>query len=52
MWQISWLALNYYSVAISERGDISEPFPTKTYGYWSWRRVADMLPLDFEPEKK
>ena len=52
MWQISWLALNYFSVAISVRGDISEPFPTKTYGYWSWRRVADMLPLDFEPEKK
>lgn len=52
MWQISWLSLNYYSVTISDRGDISEPFPTKTYGYWSWRRVADMLPLDFEPEKK
>ena len=49
--QVSWLALNYFSVGINDRGYINEAFPTKVHGYWSWRRVGDMLPLDFEPEK-
>jgi hypothetical protein len=49
--QVSWLALNYFAVGINERGTINEAFPTKVYGYWSWRRVGDMLPLDFDPEK-
>ena len=50
--QVSWISLNYLAVGISERGFINEAFPTKVYGYWSWRRVGDMLPLDFEPEKE
>ncbi|MCX6134342.1 MAG: carboxypeptidase-like regulatory domain-containing protein [Ignavibacteriales bacterium] len=50
--QVSWFTLNYLAVGINERGFINEEFPTKIYGYWSWRRVGDMLPLDFEPEKK
>ncbi len=49
--QVSWFTLNYLAVGINERGFINEAFPTKVYGYWSWRRVGDMLPLDFEPEK-
>jgi hypothetical protein len=49
--QVSWFTLNYLAVGISDRGFINEAFPTKVYGYWSWRRVGDMLPLDFEPEK-
>jgi hypothetical protein len=50
--QVSWVTLNYLAVGINERGFINEAFPTKVYGYWSWRRVGDMLPLDFEPEKE
>jgi len=50
--QESWLALNTYTITITERGLISESFPTKTYGYWSWKRLADALPLDFEPEQE
>jgi hypothetical protein len=50
--QVSWFTLNYLAVGITERGFINEAFPTKVYGYWSWRRVGDMLPLDFEPEKE
>ena len=47
--QVSWFTLNYLAVGINDRGFINEAFPTKVYGYWSWKRVGDMLPLDFEP---
>lgn len=50
--QVSWAMLNYYAVGINNRGTINEAFPTKVYGYWAWRRVGDMLPLDFEPDKE
>jgi hypothetical protein len=50
--QVSWAILNYYAIGISDRGTINEAFATKVYGYWAWRRVGDMLPLDFEPEKE
>lgn len=50
--QVSWLALNTYMITITERGLINESFPTKVYGYWAWKRTADALPLDFEPEKE
>jgi hypothetical protein len=48
--QVSWLALNAYTITITERGLINESFPTKTWGYWAWKRTADALPLDFEPQ--
>jgi len=50
--QVSWFTLNYLAVGVNDRGFINEAFPTKVYGYWSWRRVGDMLPLDYEPEKE
>ena len=50
--QVSWLALNTYMITITERGLINESFPTKVFGYWAWKRTADALPLDFEPEKE
>jgi hypothetical protein len=50
--QVSWLALNTYTITITERGLVNESFPTKTYGYWAWKRTADALPLDFEPESE
>jgi len=49
--QVSWLTLNYLSVTITQNGLINEQFPTKVYGYWAWERMADALPLDYEPEK-
>jgi len=48
--QISWLTLNYYAVTITQNGLINEQFPTRVYGYWAWKRMADALPLDYEPE--
>jgi hypothetical protein len=49
--QVSWLILNYNFVTITQNGLIDEQFPTKVYGYWAWERMADALPLDYEPEK-
>jgi hypothetical protein len=49
--QVSWLALNSYTITITDRGLINESFPTKTWGYWAWKRTADALPLDFDPER-
>ena len=48
--QVSWVELNYDSVSVNSRGLIREGFPTKVYGYWAWKRLADLLPLDYEPE--
>jgi hypothetical protein len=47
--QVSWITLNYDGVRIDSRGLIKDWFPTKVYGYWAWKRVADALPLDYEP---
>jgi hypothetical protein len=49
--QVSWLELKYDSVSVSPRGIIRETFPTQVYGYWAWKRLADMLPLDYELEE-
>ena len=46
--QVSWLALNYDGVTIDSRGLIKDLFPTRIYGYWAWKRVADALPLDYD----
>jgi hypothetical protein len=48
--QISLLELNRDSITIDSRGAIQDTsFPVMTYGYWAWLRVANMLPLDYEP---
>lgn len=48
--QASWLGLNVQPITVNARGLIKEMWPTKIYGYWAWTRLADMLPLDFEPD--
>jgi hypothetical protein len=48
--QISWLSLNWGAITVNARGLIKEWFPTRVGGYWAWERVADALPLDYEPE--
>jgi hypothetical protein len=50
--QVSWLTLNREAVTINSRGLISEWFPTISYGYWAWQRMADALPLDYDPEQE
>jgi GWxTD domain-containing protein len=46
--QRSLIALNTYSVIVDSTGLIDNPFGLTIWGYWSWERVADMLPLDYE----
>lgn len=36
-------------VTIDARGSLSDPMAVITYGYWFWQRIADMLPLEYEP---
>jgi hypothetical protein len=47
--QTSWIRLNYRNLSLNSRGLIKEMLPLKAYGYWAWKRVGDLLPLDFEP---
>ena len=48
--QISWLQLNQKSVKINTLGHINDdPYALTTYGYWSWERLAEQLPLDYLP---
>jgi hypothetical protein len=49
--QISWIKLNYDAIRVNSQGLITEWFPTKLYGYWAWKRVADALPLDYEMQE-
>lgn len=47
---ISKLRLNYESVRINSQGIVRDWSPTRLYGYWAASRVADALPLDYEPD--
>jgi hypothetical protein len=47
---VSWLQLNQDSITFNASGSVKESTPTTTYGYWTWLRLADLLPLDYEPE--
>jgi hypothetical protein len=47
----SGIVLNYPSVTVNSRGVIKDWFPTKVYGYWAKGRIADALPLNFDPEE-
>ncbi len=48
---VSWLRLNHRSITINSYGLSMESLPTTAYGYWSWQRFADKLPLDYQPEE-
>jgi hypothetical protein len=48
---VSWLQLNLPAITISPAGLPEEFYPTRSYGYWAWLRLAETLPLDYEPGK-
>lgn len=48
--QTSWLALQKRSVIINSSGLIYDPLAFVVYGYWSFERIADTLPLEYIPE--
>lgn len=49
--QTSWLALKRPPVSIDEFGRLHDPLYVKTFGYWAWMRVAEMLPWEYDPDK-
>lgn len=51
-YQHSWLKINNISsILVNENGSTYAPRSCLTvYGYWFWERIADRLPLDYNPE--
>ncbi len=50
-YQTSWIKMIQDSVVFNINGHLYQPYSFTRYGYWSWERVAEMLPLDFKPVK-
>jgi hypothetical protein len=47
--QVSWLALNRLSALFTVDGHTVDSYSLKVYGYWAFERVAELLPMDYEP---
>lgn len=48
--QISVLRLLKRSVRLDLTGEIIDKFALTTYGYWSWERTADLVPINYDPK--
>jgi len=48
--QKSILQLKRRFVTLDNHGQIKEPLGLTTIGYWSWERVADLMPVDYDPK--
>ena len=49
MYQISWLALPNGSTVITSDGRVNDSFGLTKLGYWFFERVAEMLPMEYQP---
>ena len=47
--QRSWIALQARDVMIDADGNVDGPFVIQVTGYWTFLRVADLLPMDYHP---
>jgi hypothetical protein len=47
--QISWIVASRESVTINASGYIYDGYAVTVYGHWFSRRVAEMLPRDYQP---
>lgn len=47
--QTSFMRLNFPSVTVSSKGFFKESLAVTTFGYWSWERVAEYLPIEYKP---
>lgn len=47
--QISILRLLKGSLKLDLNGQILDKFAMTTYGYWSWERLADLVPVNYDP---
>lgn len=48
--QISWLQLDFSDVRMNIEGHVYDPYSFRTYGYWSYERLGEWLPLDYRPD--
>ncbi len=47
--QRSLVKLNVDTLVMNKSGTFHVPFGLRTYGYWAWEKVAEMLPFDYMP---
>ncbi len=48
--QISIVRLLRGSVRLDLSGEVMDKFGITKYGYWSWERTADLVPLNYDPQ--
>jgi len=47
--QVSYLQMRKDQVNVNTEGVLDDPLSIVTYGYMAWQRVADELPLEYDP---
>lgn len=48
--QISIVRLLRGAVKLDLSGEVMDRFGLATYGYWSWERLADLVPINYDPK--
>ena len=48
--QVSWLFARMDRIAFDKNGLFLKPDLVKEYGYWGYEGVADLLPIEYQPE--
>ena len=48
--QLSVVRLLKGSIKIDLSGQILDKFALSTYGYWSWERLGDLVPINYDPK--
>ena len=51
-YQVSWLMLNFGDVRMGVDGNLYDPYNLLTYGYWSYERIGEWLPLDYKSSEE
>jgi len=47
-YQTSWIKLHKDKVIIDRKGHFFDEFAIETFGYWSFEKLSDMLPFEYE----
>ena len=47
--QTSWIEMTDSSVTIDTTGNLLYQQTIKQYGYWGWKRIGNLLPMDYRP---
>ncbi|MFA0963590.1 carboxypeptidase-like regulatory domain-containing protein [Roseivirga sp. BDSF3-8] len=50
-YQTSWLRLNNLDNPLLYSNGTYDPDAVTVYGYWSWERVAELIPIEYRPDK-